>query len=62
MENKDEKGRSFLDQIEGSRKVDPEQLAEFRKAMIEDVIPEIVKVVEDRQLRAAETRQRKLKS
>lgn len=47
--------------IKGLKKVYPAQLAEFRRAMAEDVIPEIAKVVETRRLKAAENRARQLK-
>ena len=40
--------------------VDPAALEEFRKAMEQEVIPEIVKVVEERRLLAAESRERQL--
>jgi hypothetical protein len=47
--------------VEGLKEVDPERLAEFRRAMTEEVIPEIVKIVEERRLRAVESRQWQLK-
>ena len=40
--------------------VDPAALEEFKKAMEQDVIPEIIKVVEERRLLAAESRERQL--
>jgi len=57
---KDE-SQSVFDVVEGLTEVDPNQLAEFRKAMTEEVIPEIVRIVETRRLRAAESRQWQLK-
>lgn len=53
--------KSVFDLIEGLTKVDPEALADFKRAMTEDVIPEIVKVVEERRLQAAESRHWQLK-
>ena len=46
---------------EGAQSVDPHRLQEFRRLMTDEVIPEIVKVVEERRLRAAESRQWQLK-
>jgi hypothetical protein len=47
--------------VEGTTKVEPEKLAEFKKLMTEEVIPKIVQTVEERRLRAAQTRTRQLK-
>ena len=47
--------------IQGLTEVDPQQLAEFKRTMTEEVIPEVVKVVEERRLHAAESRQWQLK-
>lgn len=57
-----DKEKGLFDLIEGLQPVDPNALAEFARAMTEDVIPEIVKVVEERRLRAAESRLWQLKS
>jgi hypothetical protein len=46
--------------VEGMKKVDPHNLAEYEKKMKEEVIPEIVEVVEKRRLFAAESRVRHL--
>jgi hypothetical protein len=51
----------LLDKIEGLSKVDPKQFQEFKRLMTEEVIPEIVKVVEERRLKAAESRHWQLK-
>ena len=56
----DEK-QGVFELVQGLTKVDPQQLAEFKRAMTEEVIPEIVKIVEERRLQAAESRQRQLK-
>jgi hypothetical protein len=58
--SKDDTPRVF-ELIKGLKEVDPAQLAEFRKAMTEDVIPEIARIVETRRLKAAENRARQLK-
>jgi hypothetical protein len=52
---------SVLDKIEGLKEIDPQKLQEFQKLMTEEVIPEIVKVVEERRLRAAQSRDVQLK-
>jgi hypothetical protein len=57
---KTEEDRS-LQKIEGVQEIDPQRLQEFTRLMTEEVIPEIVKVVEERRLRAAESRQWQLK-
>lgn len=56
------KEESVFDVIEGFEAVDPQDLSEFKKSMTEEVIPEIVKVVEERRLLAVESRSRELKS
>jgi hypothetical protein len=53
---------SVFDLIEGLTPVDPSAVVEFEHAMTEEVIPEIVRVVEERRMLAAETRQWQLKS
>lgn len=52
---------SVLDKIDTLKKVDPQALQEFKRLMTDEVIPEIVKVVEERRLRAAESRHWQLK-
>jgi len=47
--------------IEGLTPVDPNALADFERAMNEEVIPEIVKAVEERRMLAAESRHWQLK-
>jgi hypothetical protein len=47
--------------IEGLTAVDPGVLESFERAMTEDVIPEIIRVVEERRILAAESRQWQLK-
>ena len=50
-----------LDNIEGLTEIDPKKLEDFKKHMTEKVIPEVVEVVEERRLRAAESRLWQLK-
>ena len=47
--------------IEGLTAVDPKALEDFKRAMTDEVIPEIVRVVEERRMLAAESRQWQLK-
>lgn len=62
MKNKDEGGgKGVLQAIEGIQPVAPGALEEFKQAMKDSVIPEIVKVVQKRRVLAAESRQRQLK-
>lgn len=56
-----DKEDNFFNLIEGLRPVDPETLAEFKREMTDEVIPEIVRVVEERRMLAAESRNRQLK-
>ncbi len=58
---KAEENSTGLEKIEGVQDIDPQRLQEFKRLMTEEVIPEIVKVVEERRLRAAESRQWQLK-
>ena len=55
------KEESIFDNIEGLTEVDPEALAEYKKEMTEKVIPEIVQIVEERRMLAAESRYREMK-
>lgn len=57
----DENTKSVFEKIDGLTAVDPDQLEEFKRAMNEEVIPEIVRTVEERRLRAAESRLWQLK-
>ena len=52
---------SLVAQIKGVTKVDPKQVGDFKRVMTEEVIPEIEKIVEERRLKAAESRQWQLK-
>ncbi|MHB1142893.1 MAG: hypothetical protein ACYC1T_14200 [Sulfuricaulis sp.] len=57
----DRKEKNIFDLIEGLEAVDPEALADFKRVMTDEVIPEIVEVVEERRLAAAESRHWQLK-
>jgi hypothetical protein len=46
--------------IEGLKPVDAKDVAAFERAMVEEVIPEIIQDVEKRRMLAAESRQRQL--
>lgn len=48
--------------VEGLKPVDPTKLVEFERTMKDEVVPDIVKVVEQRRLFAAESRVRQRKS
>lgn len=57
----DKEKDSIFDLIEDLKPVDPQTIAEFERAMDDEVIPEIVRVVEERRMLAAESRRRQLK-
>jgi hypothetical protein len=57
----DPKETGVFAQIEGLTHVDPAALEEFQRAMTEEVIPEIVRAVEERRMSAAESRHWQLK-
>ena len=62
QDNKDaNKETGVFAQIDGLKPVDPAALEHFKQAMTENVIPEIVKVVEQRRVLAADSRRRHLK-
>jgi hypothetical protein len=58
-EKKEAKG--VFDLIDGLSPVDPRGLEDFNRAMTEEVIPEIVEIIEERRLKAAESRHWQLK-
>jgi hypothetical protein len=53
--------KGVFDLVEGLTSVDPKALADFKQEMTQEVIPEIVKVVEERRMLAAESRHWQLK-
>jgi hypothetical protein len=55
-----DKETGVFDQIEGLIPVDQNALEDFKREMTENVIPEIVQVMEERQMLAAESRHREL--
>ncbi len=57
----DNEEKGVFDLIDGLTAVNLEALADFKRAMTEEVIPEIVRVVEERRLAAAESRHWQLK-
>jgi hypothetical protein len=59
--DKDKTEGDVFEAIEGLTPIDPNSLADFQRAMNEEVIPEIIKVVEERRMLAAESRQWQLK-
>lgn len=54
----DKENDDVFDLVEGLKPVDPKRLHDFEKTMKDKVVPEIVKVVEQRRLFAAESRVR----
>lgn len=56
-----EQKKGVFELVAGLSEVNPQHLSDFKKAMTEKVIPEIVKVVEERRLSAAESRHWQLK-
>ncbi|MRR50428.1 MAG: hypothetical protein EG825_05865 [Rhodocyclaceae bacterium] len=57
----DDMKKGLLDHIDGLTPVSPDTFADFKRAMDQEVIPEIVRVVEERRLAAAESRHWQLK-
>jgi hypothetical protein len=60
-DKKDEKKEAVSNVVQGLTPIDPTVLEEFLREMNEKVIPEIVEIVEERRLLAAESRQWQLK-
>jgi len=61
MSDDKEQKKGVFDVVEGLTVIDPNALAEFKQEMTEAVIPEIVKIVEERRVLAAESRHWQLK-
>jgi hypothetical protein len=61
MSDDKEEKKGVFDLVEGLTVIDPNALAEFKQEMTEAVIPEIVKIVEERRVLAAESRHWQLK-
>lgn len=62
MNSSEKPAKSVFEVVEGLTPVEAEVVEEFRKAMAEEVIPEIEEVVDERRLLAARTREQQLKS
>lgn len=58
----EKRAANVFESIEGLQPISPDALADFQRAMNEEVIPEIVKVVEERKMLAAESRHWQLKN
>ena len=54
--------KSVFEIVEGLTPVDPQVVKDFQQAMNEQVIPEIVQIIEERRLLAAQTRHLQIKS
>ena len=61
MSDEREEKKGVFDLVEGFTAIDPNALTEFKQEMTEEVIPEIVKIVEERRMLAAESRHWQLK-
>ncbi len=59
MDEKEAKG--VFELIDGLKSVDPQKLKDFETTMRDEVIPEIVEIIEERKLKAAESRNWQLK-
>lgn len=59
--DKENKEADLFETIDGLKPVDPHSLREFEQAMDEEVIPDIVKAVEERRMLAAKSRRWQLK-
>lgn len=62
MNNSYKPAKGVFEVVEGLAPVDAKVVEEFRKAMAEEVIPEIEEVIDERRLLAARTREQQLKS
>jgi hypothetical protein len=60
-QDKEKKDADVFEAIDALKPVDPQALAEFQRTMNEEVIPAIVRVVEERRMLAAESRHWPLK-
>jgi hypothetical protein len=61
MDNPEREEKGVFDLIQGFTAVNPKALEEYLKTMNQEVIPEIVRVVEERRILAAESRHWQLK-
>jgi hypothetical protein len=61
MDNKEKSEKSVFDLAEGIEPVKQSMLEQYERKMTEEVIPDIVYIVEQRRLFAAESRLKQLK-
>jgi hypothetical protein len=61
MDNKEKVEKSVFDLVEGVTPVDQSTLEQYERKMTEEVIPDIVRTVEQRRLFAAVSRLKQLK-
>ncbi len=61
MDNKEKVEKSVFDLVEDVKPVDQSMLEEYERKMTEEVIPDIVRTVEQRRLFAAASRLKQLK-
>lgn len=61
MSNFEKPTKSVFDVVEGLTEVDEQTVEDFRRAMTDEVIPEIEEVIEERRALAAQTRRKQLK-
>lgn len=61
MNQSEKPSKSVFEVVEGLTPVGEQIIDEFRRAMTDEVVPEIEKVIEERRLLAAQTRQKQLK-
>ncbi|MDA8172841.1 MAG: hypothetical protein M0Z48_13550 [Nitrospiraceae bacterium] len=58
----DKKEEDISEVIQDLTPVDPKALEDFRREMTDNVIPEILRVVEERRILAAKSRQQQIKN
>jgi hypothetical protein len=61
MDNKEKPEKSVFDLVEGVEPVEQSKLEQYERKMTDEVIPDIVRTVEQRRLFAAESRLKQLK-
>jgi hypothetical protein len=61
MSNFEKPTKGVFDVVEGLTEVDEQTVEDFRRAMTDEVIPEIEEVIEERRALAAQTRRKQLK-
>ena len=61
MSNFEKPTKGVFDVVEGLTEVNEQTVEDFRRAMTDEVIPEIEEVIEERRALAAQTRRKQLK-